>query len=43
MDFSLTTASPERQAVACVVAGVFAKRRLSEATARLDRDAWDGW
>ena len=36
MDFSLTTASPERQAVACVVAGVFAKRRLSEAAARLD-------
>ncbi|MGH8572879.1 MAG: M17 family peptidase N-terminal domain-containing protein, partial [Gammaproteobacteria bacterium] len=36
MDFSLTTAPPERQALPCVVAGVFAKRRLSEAAARLD-------
>jgi leucyl aminopeptidase len=36
MDFSLTTVPPERQALPCVVAGVFAKRRLSEAASRLD-------
>jgi leucyl aminopeptidase len=36
MDFSLATGSPERQQADCIVAGVYAKRRLSEAAARLD-------
>ncbi len=36
MDFTLTSTSPEREAVACIVCGVFAKRRLSDAAQRLD-------
>ena len=39
MEFSIKTASPEKQRGACVVVGVFASRKLTAAAARLDATA----
>ena len=39
MEFSIKTASPEKQRGACVVVGVFASRKLTAAAARLDAAA----
>ena len=39
MEFSIKTASPEKQRGACVVVGVFAARKLTAAAARLDAAA----
>ena len=39
MEFNTKIAAPERQATACVVAGVFESRKLSSAAAALDRAA----